>query len=277
MREAVTDQDWSVERFGECRRVLMTGYEDTPADWDAVPGRRDAWMEARDTLCHWPADAWPRPRPGTRPHSVAIVGKASGRYLAPWGEEGWELWGLNESPAGDSGVPPVVVHTRWFQLHPPHYLRVHFPPGIEQLERDWSEPIGVRMYMDRHYDEYPDSEPYPRDEVEALTPHGAYHCSSFDWMLALALLEGFERIRLCGVALHTPPVLDTEPLSARPALEYWAGVAEGRGAVVECVGFAGHLFKTVHLARYVSDLAYGFEREPALDLSLKDDAWEDYR
>ena len=62
-------------------------------------------------------------------------------------------------------------------------------------------------------------------------------------------------------------MLDGEPLSGRACLEYWIGVAQGRGIEVG-VYTNGDLFLNVHLALHRSTMRYGIEGEPALDLSL---------
>lgn len=215
---------------------------------------------------------FPTPVPGQKPKRVALVGKAEGRLVAPWGEPGWEIWGLNDL-VDREGHPRLGAHTRYFQLHPPHYLKVHYPDGIVDLDHNWSEKTSVPLYMDRHYKLYPDSVAYPREEVEALTARGWYHAISFDWMLALAILEGFEEVRLCGITIVTFPIMNGEPISARSAMEYWIGVAEARGIRVELDGMAGDLFRILHVAVYRSELQYGFEREPAHDL----EGWDDLR
>lgn len=223
---------------------------------------------------------WPLPNPGPAPTKVALVGKGLTRREAPFGQEGWELWGLNGPPA-DGWDAPIESHTRWFQLHPPVYLRKHWPQGITELDHDWTRRRGVRLYMDRHYPEYPDSEAFPVREMEALTSHGRYHSSSMDWMIALAILEGFKEISLYGMGISTPPNRNGEPISARATMEYWAGVAEGRGAIVRTTD-EGDLFQIVHMAKMMSNLRYGFDREPALDLAKygtcgAGDQWKDWR
>jgi hypothetical protein len=238
----------------------------------------DLGREALDILREWPQDKWPEAVPGEAPKKVAIIGKGHYDCLAPWGEPGWELWGLNMEP-GKAGWPPVRAHTRWFQLHPPRYLRTHYPKGIDDLAHDWSEERGVPLYMDRHYEEYPDSVAYPKAEVEALWPYyGRYHTSSFDWMVALAILEGFERIELHGCEFGAYPYTLGEPISGRACLEAWLGFAAGRGTDIH-VGpqHTGELFMTVHHACYRSTLQYGFEHEPALDMGKADPAWRDVR
>lgn len=224
------------------------------------------------------AEDWPRPA-GADPATgtVAIVGKGFDHSIVPWGTEGYEFWGLNDQPGNRPEYAPIECYTRWFQLHPPHYLEVHYPRGIKDLKRWWGTPRGVKLYMDRHYDWLPDSVPYPKAEVEALCSYGHYHCSSFDWMVALAILEGWSRIEMYGVDFFTfPSILNGEPISARACLEFWLGVAAGRGIDV-AVSQRGDLFTNIHVAIYRSDLQYGFEREPALDLTLDDERWSDVR
>jgi hypothetical protein len=212
------------------------------------------------------------PNPGASPRNVAIVGKGSDYDGVPWGQEGWEIWGLNDWWAGQ---PDIELHTRWFQLHPPHYLKKFYPRGIRDLRELWGKKRSVRLYMDRHYARYPDSEPYPKADVESLTPHGRYHASSFDWMVALAIREGFQHIALHNVHFFTAATLNGEPLSGRPCLEYWCGVAEGRGIRVTLHNDREEeLFRIVHLAHRVSDFQYGFGPEPALQLG---NGWRDLR
>ena len=162
-------------------------------------------VEAYYELRGWPPDLWPRPDVEVgAAEGVVMVGKGPAGYFAPWGRKGWEFWGLNEAQE----TPPIAAHTRWFQLHPPRYLKRHHPPGVEDLDYHWQDPRGMRLYMDRHYVRYPDSESFPKEQVEALTTHGWYHASSFDWMLGLAVLEGFKRIELWGVEFYQPPLLN---------------------------------------------------------------------
>lgn len=235
--------------------------------------KREQMMSER---YRWEGDDWPRPNPGLNPKKLAIVGYAPSKLIVPFGEEGWEFWGLND-PTEGPGQPSRHSFTRWFQIHPPRYLVKHYPKGLMDLADAWGKSRDIRLYMDRHYPEYPDSEPYPKDEVEALTNFGWYHASSFDWMVALGILEGFEVIELYGASFYTFPVFNTEPITALACLQYWLGVAEGRGIKVNVFG-GGHLFTIQHLAVYNSKLKYGWDREPGLDLNTDVDArWKDVR
>lgn len=265
----IDKREMDAEDAAASEEYLLTQPEDRRAE---LKKHMDMGRERR----WWQGPDWPRPRPGANPSKVAIVGFGTTSSLAPFGEEGWELWSLND-PIVRMGVPPREAFTRWFQLHPPRYLRKHHKPGIGDLAEHWGRKTGIRLYMDRHYPQYPDSEPYPKEAVEALAKHAWFHASSFDWMVALAVHEGFEEIALYGCNFYSFPVMNREPISALQCLHYWIGVAEGRGAKVT-VYDGGHLFKIIHFAAYESGLQYGWDREPALDLNTDvDPRWRDVR
>lgn len=228
---------------------------------------------------NWQGKDWPKPSKNGIAHSVAIVGMATSKLVAPFGKPGWELWGLND-PVDWPGCPARHAFTRWFQLHPPHYLSEHYQLGLKDLARHWGKKTGIRLYMDRHYPEYPDSEPYPRELTDKMVKHGWYHASSFDWMVALAIHEGFQHIGIYGCDFYAYPITNREPIAALPCMSYWLGVAEGRGIEVEVHG-GGHLFRILHMAVYESGLQYGWDREPGHDLRTKgtkpDKQWRDHR
>lgn len=206
--------------------------------------------------------------------SVAIVAFGDGWQNAPYGMPGWEIWGFNDVPRR----PPLHCFSRWFQLHSPAYCERFYPSGLRVLREQWGERRGVPLYMDRAYAEYPDSRPFPKAELDQMGPHGGYHASSLDWLLAYAAWCGFQRIAFFGLHLYGAPLLNGEPLSGRACFEYWAGYAEARGAVVEVEQdrVPVHLFKTVHAAIRIGDEPYGFGREPGLELK-EDGEWIDLR
>jgi hypothetical protein len=160
---------------------------------------------------------------------------------------------------------------RWFQLHTPAYMRRHWnkpdewPQHEEWLMREHPFPI----YMQRRYKKYPSSVEFPREQVEELGPLGHYQLFTFSWLLAYAISEGFERIGLFGVDGGPG-----EPLGSRACLEYWIGFAHGRGIEVEVVGANLRAFKSHHRADLYSNLVYGYDHEPALDLG---NGWRDVR
>ena len=168
-----------------------------------------------------------------------------------------EVWSLN---ACYRWLPkPLLRHcTRWFELHNRAWLKGNyaksreagksFADHLKALNR-----LGIPVYQWKPWPEIRHAIEYPKRLVERWTPHGGYHCGSFDWMLALAITErSFSDIGFYGVDLGP---LDGEPISARPALEYWCGVAEGQGITITTNG--GSLFSTFQLVR--SARQYGYD------------------
>lgn len=304
LRQLLSGRHMAVRSLSSAELRTFRHRVERPALWEKM-GEWDSDLEALEAfnvLRRIEPDGYPDPiqaQEGKKPterslRSVCLVGKAYGHMFVPWEEVGWEVWGLNLEPVPLKDGPGLDRYHRWFQLHPPHYLKVHYPEGVDELAKVWGKEVlgpkgkPVRMYMDKAYERYPNSEAFPKQAIEALTPRGAYHCSSMDWMLALAVHEGFERIRCAGFNFTTFPITNGEPLSSRPCFEYWCGVADGRGVQLEVVGPTGHMFKTTHLALRSSTLQYGFEHEPALDLAkgestaqgaaeLENGEWEDVR
>lgn len=191
--------------------------------------------------------------------SVAIVGlDRPGEWVSHFNAPGTEVWSLNSAHE----VLPGVHFHRYFELHRRAYLQ-RYEMGNWEARLKWMRDLKRKdcpVYVWEVWPECKTARLYPKADVEQLTPHGRYHLGSFDWMVALAILEGFETIKLFAVDFSR----GGEPIGARACLEYWLGFAEGRGIGVEVFG-RGDLFKTYQLLR--SDKQYGIE-----DVHLVEDA-----
>lgn len=183
--------------------------------------------------------------------AVAIIGLyKAGLWIDHFNAPGTEVWSLNHAHEILGGVK---FH-RYFELHRRLYLQTHEPDNFTARVK-WMRTLkrhDVPVYTWEVWPECKTNRLYPKSDVEALSPHGDYHLGSFDWMVALAILEGYETIRLYGVDFSR----GGEPIGARACLEYWLGFAEGRGIGVEVFG-RGDVFKTYQLLR--SSRQYGFE------------------
>lgn len=165
---------------------------------------------------------------------VAIIGAGPSRAEAPWDDPSWSIWGLNEiaQPRAE----------RWFELHP---MAAQSPGELEWLARaeapvylldlDPRVPRGVR---------------YPLERVLALTGGRRYFTCTFAYQVALAVAEGASEIGLWGVDLDlgTP----RERIVEKPCVEYWLGLAEGRGVRV-VIPTGGTLLRRPHLYGYDYD------------------------
>jgi len=191
---------------------------------------------------------------------VAIIGGAAReeQFLGQHEGPGWEIWGLNSiRPDGrEKGWQPIRW-ARMFNLH-----------RFEHLNRDayqyilwdtaWSKanpqiPIYV---IDTWHGLLERERLFPVASLARLTPRGGrYHAGSFDMLVAYAILEGAAEIALHGIGL----ALDSwreEPISARACLEYWCGVAEGRGIRVTASEDCD-IFAQYHLVK--SHSVYGYD------------------
>jgi len=189
---------------------------------------------------------------------VAIVGCSQSKMLAPFGDEEFEIWGVNNL------YPHIPRATRWFEIHniekkgDDYYRRedIKFRGQVvktylEKMGR-WCQERNCPVYMQQVWDIVPTSVQYPLGDI--LNVFGGYFTNTVSYMLALAIYEQFEEIHVYGVDM----AVDTEYHHQRPSCEYFLGVAVGRGIKVYIPAEAD-LLKTRFL--------YGFEE-------AKKTAWE---
>lgn len=159
----------------------------------------------------------------TRRH-VAIVafGPTADRVDAIRDDPDWEIWGMNDGHRHPLYRDGVLCADRWFELHEMHAqdasdwrwlgrcpVPVYIPP---QAYPDLRIPQAVRFPLERIEHTY----------VQAMQPFWA---CSFAYMIALAMLEGFEAIGLFGFEFGSP----REIIAERANVLFWAGLAAGRG------------------------------------------------
>ena len=184
--------------------------------------------------------------------NVAIIAGGFGRERAPLHDPAWERWGLNA--LWDDGTEGHA--TRWFELHRRAYLKWEYRgengPHFRWLKSLRTLPVYVQDPSE--WPEVPMAQPFPWKAVQALVPEfGNYHACSIDWMIAYAILLKAPEIGLYGVEQwHT-----SEPVSSRACVEFWSGVAIGRG--IKVFSADGFTFKIAHYT--ITDRPYAFDPE----------------
>ena len=182
---------------------------------------------------------------------VVIVGPGSRSEGLQGYDKTWQFWGINAAYRS-------VAAPRWnrmFNLHKIAHLRRDVPQYVA-----WDSTFSqlnpkVPLYVVDSWGRLlANQRLFPRKEL-AKMPRGDYHASSFDWMVALAIHERAKIISLHGVgfALDSPR---EEPISARACLEYWCGVAQGKGITVWTASDCD-IFYQYHLVR--SRTVYGYD------------------
>ena len=150
--------------------------------------------------------------------TVALVGSSHTRKYAPYDKKNIEIWSMNDL------VPHLPRVTKWFEMHSWNLIDCNRRDKYYLAKLKNSK---IPIYMQENMiDIIPKCVVYPIDEV--LTIHGKKFGSTLDYMMALALLKGFERIELYGVDM----ALYTEYQRQRPTLMYFIGYAIASGIVV---------------------------------------------
>lgn len=134
-----------------------------------------------------------------------------------------EVWGLNAIRH-----PWVKKWDRMFNLHMYEHLLRDWEKGLK-VDIKWvNKNKNCKFYVCDPWPKVPTAIIFPREELK-ITSWYDYHCGSFDWLVAFAIHEGATEINLHGINLIRE---SGEPISARACLEYWCGVAEGKGIKV---------------------------------------------
>jgi hypothetical protein len=166
---------------------------------------------------------------------IAIVGCSDSKDLAPYDDKTWQIWAMNNSFAH------VKRQDAWFEIHPikkdekgNFKRRKLIQPGVfEWADNFRGQPmedyiknlaaLNVPIYMQQHWNEIPQSIPYPLAEITSR--FGRYFTNSVSYMIALAILDGATDIGCFGVDMAT----GSEYGPQRPSCEWMLGIAAGLG------------------------------------------------
>lgn len=163
--------------------------------------------------------------------TVRIYGTARNLSFAPSRDEGTEVWCANAPRTVSDRLKRNVggEWTRWFNLHSKAHILGTYPSGWHFYQHG---AVGRPIYMLKAHEEIATSVAFPGAAIQqAFAVDGRlirYFTCSVCWLIAFAILEGFERIELWGFELR-----DTKPGSAfaweRPCVAYWIQQARDRG------------------------------------------------
>lgn len=151
---------------------------------------------------------------------VAIVGASRRREQAPgFGgpDPEWCVWAINEiwQPRYD----------RHFELHP-----LSKPPQDDRELKFLRECRAPCYVLALDPEVVPAGVRYPLERLRAAGLRNDYFTCTFAYQIALAIVDGFEEIGLFGLRLWEGS--PRERLLEQPCVNYWIGVAEGRGVRV---------------------------------------------
>ncbi|HHW09101.1 MAG TPA: hypothetical protein GXX29_03905 [Firmicutes bacterium] len=152
---------------------------------------------------------------------VAIVGGGPSRRRAPYHNHSWEIWAFS------SRLYRYPRITRWFELHAMTDLRQRlstYRPGRRSYRgyMRFLRNLKCPVYMQRKHKNIPNSVVFPLKKVKA--EFGRCFTSSASYLIALAILEGYDVIGLWGIDVRRK-----EYLRQRGAIKYLLGVAKKKG------------------------------------------------
>lgn len=170
----------------------------------------------------------------TKRTKVAVIGYTQHQLYAPWKDDAWEIWGLNDlyevMPQYNEHLLKGDVWDRvqWFQVHRNDHGLI--PEGARDPKHgEWLKTAKCPIWMFEPLPDIPTAQRYPIEDVLKLFPRG-YFNNTISWMIAKALLDGYEEIGIWGVDMALDGVHGQSEYShQRPSVEYFVGWADGHG------------------------------------------------
>lgn len=184
---------------------------------------------------------------------LAIVGTASTWKEAPYDSDDYDIWGLN-GLHGFFGTPDSPAKASDFDL----WFNIHDIEGVRKQETHMAflNSGKVPVVMKEHYSEVPKSIKYPWQQI--LNRYRHYHESTFSWLVCLAMEMGYKQIDWYGTHLSS----EDEYRNQRPNLEYYIGLAEGRGIKIDIPSDADILqSRILYAVEEKGDLEKKFDNE----------------
>lgn len=155
--------------------------------------------------------------------TVCIVGMgAAGKELLPY-ENDVEMWGLNLGHMAGG----TDKFTAWFQLHPLSAIMSYYYESEAHIE--FLETFGKPVYLHDVSESIPTGIRYPFEDVCKTIGSNYFATNTLPYMVALAIHQGFEKIKIYGVNMGE---LDVGDSYARPSMEFVLGMAIGKGIEV---------------------------------------------
>ena len=197
---------------------------------------------------------------------VAMVGYSLNRHKAPFNDESFEIWSLNDL------YQHIPRYNRWFQLHTQKDVETKNLEARQGRCCEWEAMVEVfkqmpcPVYMQQEHPLIPQSVKYPLEEIlghfgKCFTDpdNTKYFTNTVSYMLALAIYEGFDEIHIYGIDMSTF-LEDGEYAFQRPSCEFWLGMAAGRGIKLH-IPKESDLLKTRFLYAYEEEKKHAYEEK----------------
>lgn len=149
---------------------------------------------------------------------VCLLGTSNTWKQAPFGDTSIEIWALNDM----YDIVDVARISRWFEIHGAESIAQSRSRITDLSHEDELKKLAMPVYM-QDVCGIPSSVRYPLEEIAGKFRQ--FFKSTLDYMIALALFEGYEEIHIYGVDMSD----NEEYRNQRASMLYWIGRAEGMG------------------------------------------------
>jgi len=197
--------------------------------------------------------------------TVCIMGFAPSYTSAPYdrSDKDIDFWGINEFYLSVLQDNIKCSFRLWFEVH-----NIKESPSKQKPEhQSFLKNMKIPLVTQQHWDEYPTSVPYPREEVKKFFEKGLIteadgslysdYSNQIAWMIALAIVMGYKNIYIYGVDMAQT----SEYAFQKPACHFFLGWALGHGINVK-------IPQTSQLLKGACD--YGFDSDNKNRFSVKD-------
>jgi hypothetical protein len=156
------------------------------------------------------------------PKEVYLLGKGDGWPEIKNVPKGSIIYGVNDACLRT----PEVTHT--FHMHD---LKDFGKAGVTEsstklMKLHCEKYPKMPLYTVRRYKDFPEAILYPLEEIiDHFKLPIPYFTSGPEYMIAWAIREGFEDIYLYGLNM----TVEKEYIDQKPGMEFWVGIALGKG------------------------------------------------
>ena len=152
---------------------------------------------------------------------VILCGKGVDWWKAPEISRDAEIWGIND----------VIMSRVNFDL----LFNIHLTEDYCSLDMNCTQlasSLGIPIIMPREYEELPTSIRFPLEEIMKEFDTD-YFMTGIVYMIAYAVYKSYKQIDCYGINMRGA---DEKYKNARACVEYWLGIAKGRGIKVNMYG-----------------------------------------
>jgi hypothetical protein len=140
---------------------------------------------------------------------IAIVGWSATRNLAPYDNEEWDIWVMNQN------TMKYPRHTLHFDLHNTLVMTDYYYDYIIN-----NKEKSILTGADTRFSE---ATVYPKDAI--IEKYGDFFTNSMSWMIAYAIEQNPTDIGIWGVDC----MAKEEYVDQRPSIMFLLGIAKGKG------------------------------------------------